>query len=103
MTRLVLDRLVSNKLNTQLQKADRAPIFSLYRQTRVSSTPTKGVVVWNPSHALLEGIVAILEREQTFVRKPDSDSAMNMRRGIDEAKGLLLEPDPTAKPPVAEG
>jgi len=87
-----LDRIVYSKLQTQLQKKDHAATKAALTATKVTRSPKEDAILWDPDPALLTAIAAILEREQTFMRKKDSASFRAMTTNIKRLKANAASP-----------
>lgn len=89
MYRLTIERTVFGRMTTQLQKADHAVLKQQLSECKKSLTPKKDTVLWDVQQPLLEGVVALLEHELGFIRKPEAPAAERIRGVIARAKKIL--------------
>lgn len=89
MPRVTVDKIAFRKINTQLQKDNNAQFRPMLKDTRVSTATGGDAVLWDPSKELAEGLIAILEREQSFSRKKEGCSYANIQKTIGRLKDYV--------------
>jgi len=73
MARLTIQRAPFGKINTQLnRRAELSAVKEKLEGMKVTLSPANDAILWSPSPILCKALAEILEREQTFSRKPES-------------------------------
>jgi hypothetical protein len=82
IARLTVPKTTWAKLTTKLQKAEHGTTKTELDRTKQSHPPSGEAVLWEPSDQLRAGLLAILEREEGFVRKKGSCSHTDLLQTI---------------------
>jgi len=87
VARLTIQRAPFGKIQTQLaRRKELSPVLDKLNDTKLTRSPKSDAILWNPSPALCKSLAEILEREQTFSRKPESAAYALVEENIDKLR-----------------
>lgn len=89
INRLTIPKSIMAKVHTQCQKKDNAATGELIRAQKTTLSPKGDAILWEPDPKAVEGMLAILTREETFMRKKGSCSHKLMLETIAVLKTSL--------------
>jgi len=85
--RLTVQRAAFRKISTQVARREElAPVKVKLSETKITLSPKNDAILWNPTPSLCKALADILTREQTFARKPESDSYKLIEENIDRLR-----------------
>jgi len=71
--RITIPKNVWAKLQTLIKQANRTDLKELLGKEKITLSPTKDAILWGPSVEFCGGLMDLLARERTFVRRTSAN------------------------------